>query len=58
MTPFTRRWVRWTVAGEMAGFVAPAVVGALTAGWPAQVALPSLVGAGAVEGDATQRDRV
>ncbi|WP_035938234.1 hypothetical protein [Knoellia aerolata] len=50
MSPLVRRWVAWTIAGEMAGFGAPAVVGVLTAGSPTRVALPALVSAGAVEG--------
>ena len=50
MSPFFRRWVAWTVAGELAGFVAPAAVGVLTADSPPRVALPSLVAAGVVEG--------
>jgi hypothetical protein len=50
MSSLFRRWVAWTVGGEMAGFVAPATVGVLTADSPARVALPSLVAAGAVEG--------
>ncbi|GGB65374.1 hypothetical protein N798_10655 [Knoellia flava TL1] len=50
MSPLQWRWVRWTVAGELAGFVAPAVVGVLTADSPARLAVPSVVLAGAVEG--------
>lgn len=44
------RWVRWTVTGEMAGFVAPAVLGVVSAEWAPRAALPTMVAAGAVEG--------
>ncbi|MFI5623629.1 hypothetical protein ACIA03_09200 [Nocardioides sp. NPDC051685] len=46
-------FIRWTVtvtAAESAGFVAPAVVGALTTDLPWYAALPALLAAGAVEG--------
>ena len=45
-----RSWVVRVTAGEFLGFLAPATVGALTAGAPAPVALPALLVAGAVEG--------
>ena len=45
-----RRWVVWTVAGEMVGFVAPAVLGVVSANWSPRTALPTMVLAGAVEG--------
>lgn len=38
MSPLFRRWVVWTICGEMAGFVAPAVVGVLTAQSSARIA--------------------
>jgi hypothetical protein len=44
------RWVRWTVAGEMLGFVAPAVLGMVSAGWSSREVIPTMVAAGAVEG--------
>lgn len=44
------RWVRWTVAGEMVGFVAPAVLGVVSAEWSPRTAIPTMVAAGAVEG--------
>jgi hypothetical protein len=44
------RWVRWTVAGEMLGFIAPAVLGMLSAGWSSRQAIAAMVAAGAVEG--------
>ena len=44
------RWVRWTVAGEVLGFVAPAVLGMVSAGWSSRQAIPTMVAAGAVEG--------
>lgn len=50
MSSLLRRWVAWTVCGEVAGFVAPAVVGVLTAGGSDWLTVPALVGAGAVEG--------
>jgi hypothetical protein len=45
-------WLAWSTAGEVAGFVAPAVVGALTVGAPAWAGLPLLFAAGALEGAA------
>ena len=45
-----RMWVAWVTAGETVGFLVPALVGALTAGYPAATYLPSLLLAGAVEG--------
>lgn len=45
-----RRWVAWTLVGEMAGFVAPAVLGVVSADWSARTAIPTMVAAGAVEG--------
>ena len=45
-----RRWVRWTIAGELVGFLAPAFMGVVSAGWASSRAIPSLMGAGAVEG--------
>ena len=50
MSAFLRRWVAWTVCGEVVGFLAPAVVGVLTARSTAPLVLPALVAAGAVEG--------
>lgn len=50
MSAFLRRWVAWTVCGEVVGFLAPAVVGVLTARSAAPLVLPALVAAGAVEG--------
>lgn len=44
------RWVSWTVAGEVLGFVAPAVLGVVSAGWSPWGAIPTMVAAGAVEG--------
>ncbi|WP_457254230.1 hypothetical protein [Pedococcus sp. P5_B7] len=44
------RWVRWTVAGELVGFVAPAVLGVVSAEWSSRAAIPTMVAAGAVEG--------
>jgi hypothetical protein len=38
------------VAGEVAGFVAPATVGVLSANWAPWLSVPALVAAGAVEG--------
>ncbi|WP_404383002.1 hypothetical protein LL946_17575 [Knoellia locipacati] len=50
MSRLLRRWVAWTVTGEVAGFVAPAVAGVVTAASSAWVSIPALVVAGAVEG--------
>jgi hypothetical protein len=44
------RWVRTVTAAEAAGFVTPALVGALLAGGSDRVMTIALVGAGAVEG--------
>ncbi|TPG18386.1 hypothetical protein EAH86_05900 [Pedococcus bigeumensis] len=44
------RWVRWTVAGEVLGFVAPAVLGMVSAAWSPAEAIPTMMAAGAVEG--------
>lgn len=44
------RWFRVVTVAEAAGFVTPAVVGALLAGGPDQVMTLALLGAGAVEG--------
>ena len=48
--PLLRRWVVWTLAGEMVGFVAPAVLGVVSARWSSAVAVPTVVAAGSVEG--------
>ncbi|MFP8964318.1 hypothetical protein ACLIYP_27715, partial [Streptomyces nanhaiensis] len=40
----------WTTAGALAGFTAPAVVGASTAAWPTAAFTAALIAAGAVEG--------
>lgn len=45
-----QRWVRWTVVGEMLGFIAPALLGMVSAGWASGRAIPTMVAAGAVEG--------
>ncbi|MCC3655662.1 MULTISPECIES: hypothetical protein [Streptomyces] len=45
-----RQWLLWATAGEMAGFAAPAVVGAATADGPTALTVTGLVAAGAVEG--------
>lgn len=48
--PLLLRWTLTVTAAEAAGFLAPAVVGAVTAGLPWYGALPALLAAGAVEG--------
>ena len=48
-SPFIR-WTATVTAAESVGFVAPAVVGTLTADLPWYGALPALLAAGAVEG--------
>lgn len=48
--PLLFRWTLTVTAAEAAGFLAPAVVGAVTAGLPWYGALPALLAAGAVEG--------
>lgn len=45
-----RRWFAWTTAGEVAGFTAPAVLGAVSASWSALPGLLVMVAAGVVEG--------
>jgi hypothetical protein len=45
-----RRWVVWSTAGELAGFVAPAVVGVCTVSWSPWAGVPALVAAGFLEG--------
>ncbi|HEU4421709.1 MAG TPA: hypothetical protein VFR67_04110 [Pilimelia sp.] len=45
-----RAWLVWTTAGEIAGFLVPAVVGALTVRYPARASVPALLLAGAAEG--------
>lgn len=42
--------MRWTVAGEMVGFIAPAALGVVSSGWSAREAIPTMMAAGAVEG--------
>lgn len=44
------RWVGWTIAGEMLGFIAPALLGMVSSGWSSRAAIPTMVAAGAVEG--------
>ena len=44
------RWFWFTTIGELAGFLAPAVVGVVTASWSPWVAVPSVVAAGFIEG--------
>ncbi|HET8987790.1 MAG TPA: hypothetical protein VFN43_04690 [Humibacillus sp.] len=47
---FLRRWIVVVTVGEAAGFAVPAVVGALLFDEPAQLLVPALLVAGAVEG--------
>jgi hypothetical protein len=47
---FLRRWIVVVTIGEAVGFAVPAVVGALLFDEPAQVLVPALLVAGAVEG--------
>ncbi len=44
------RWFGWVTLGEGAGFVAPAVVGAVSTTWPTPWMVAALLAAGAVEG--------
>jgi len=46
------RWFGWVTLGEAAGFVAPAVVGAVSIEWPDPVMAAALLAAGAIEGAA------
>lgn len=47
-----RRWFAWVSLGEFIGFIAPAVVGAVSTAWPLPAAAAGVLLAGAVEGTA------
>ncbi len=48
--PLAREWFATVTMAEFAGFTVPAAVGALSAGATAQVSVPTLLVAGAIEG--------
>lgn len=50
MDGLLRRWTAWVTAGELAGFIFPAVVGALVMVDPRPWSYPAMIGAGVLEG--------